>query len=95
VDAAHKGTLHSISYDGSYRIFRTQWAICLIIWEYAQILQLKSSKVWALIFRSSCTDICALIFSLSKSAAVGLRHPDDNIDHRRAPNLGVFFSTLG
>jgi len=51
--------------------------------------------MWALIFRSSCTDICALIFSLSKSAAVGLRHPDDNIDHRRAPNLGVFFSTLG
>jgi uncharacterized protein YijF (DUF1287 family) len=94
VDAAIERTRHSVTYDGSYRAIDypngdvpNDRGVCtdLVVRAY----------------RGAGIDLQALVHEDMKAAfdayprSWGLSRPDPNIDHRRVPNLQVFFRRHG
>lgn len=96
VDAAHERTTHQVSYDGAYRTIDYPWG---------DVPKNKGVCTDVIIraYRSLGTDLQQLVhedmqhhFSQYPSARIwGLTKPDKNIDHRRVPNLQVFFTRFG
>ena len=96
IKAAKERTLHDVTYDGSY--FSIAYpngdvppniGVCtdVVIRSYRKVgvdLQLKVHE-----------DITENFDSYPSNRIWGLKGPDKNIDHRRVPNLQVFFERYG
>lgn len=96
IKAAKERTLHDVTYDGSY--FSIAYpngdvppniGVCtdVVIRSYRKVgvdLQLKVHE-----------DITENFDSYPSKKIWGLKGPDKNIDHRRVPNLQVFFEKFG
>ena len=96
IKAAKERTLHDVTYDGSY--FSIAYpngdvpqniGVCtdVVIRSYREVgvdLQLKVHE-----------DITENFDSYPSKRIWGLKGPDKNIDHRRVPNLQVFFEKFG
>ncbi len=93
--AARAQTLRNVRYDGSYRVIPypcgdvpADIGVCtdVIIRAYRTALEIDLQRL--------VHEDMARNFSLYPRQW-GLRRPDRNIDHRRVPNLQVFFSRYG
>jgi uncharacterized protein YijF (DUF1287 family) len=96
VEAARERTAHKVRYDGSYRRIEypngdvpSNIGVCtdVVIRAYRKLgidLQVKVHE-----------DMSSNFDQYPSRRIWGLTRPDPNIDHRRVPNLQVFFSRFG
>ena len=96
VDAAKQRTLHSVRYDGSYISIPypngdvpTNIGVCTDV-------VIRSFRRVGVDLQREVHEDMARNFDLYPSRRMwGLSRPDSNIDHRRVPNLQVYFSRFG
>ncbi|HED33298.1 MAG TPA: DUF1287 domain-containing protein [Gammaproteobacteria bacterium] len=96
VEAAKERTAHDVTYNGRYTAIEypggdvpSNIGVCtdLVIRSFRQLGIDLQKKVHEDMLNN---------FSLYPSEKIwGLKHTDSNIDHRRVPNLGVFFTRAG
>ncbi len=96
VNAAKERTLHDVTYDGSYfSISYPNGDVPANIGVCTDVVIRSFRKVGVDLQKKIHEDMAAN-FNLYPSKKIwGLSKPDKNIDHRRVPNLQVFFDRFG
>jgi uncharacterized protein YijF (DUF1287 family) len=96
VAAAHARTQHSVRYDGAYRVIPypngdvpDNIGVCTDV-------VIRSYRALGIDLQKKVHQDMQSHFSAYPSKRMwGLKRPDKNIDHRRVPNLQVFFKRFG
>lgn len=96
VAAAKARTLHAVRYDGHYiRIPYPNGDVPKTIGVCSDLVVRAYRRVGIDLQKRVHEDMLAHFSRYPSKRIWGLTHPDSNIDHRRVPNLRVFFSRFG
>lgn len=96
LDAARERTLHEVRYDGRYiRIPYPNGDVPKDIGVCTDVVVRSYRKLGVDLQKLVHEDMRANFSRYPSKRIWGLGHPDPNIDHRRVPNLQVFFKRFG
>jgi uncharacterized protein YijF (DUF1287 family) len=96
IAAARARTLHNVRYDGKYvRIRFPNGDVPKDMGVCTDVVIRAYRKVGIDLQRRVHEDMLAHFSRYPSKRIWGLHHPDANIDHRRVPNLQVFFTRFG
>lgn len=96
IKAAKERTLHDVRYDGSYfPITYPNGDVPSNIGVCTDVVIRSFRKIGVDLQKNVHEDMLSNFSSYPSKALWGLTKPDKNIDHRRVPNLQVFFKRFG
>lgn len=96
VDAALERTRHLVLYDGAYQVIEYPGGDVSPLKGVCTDVVIRSYRALGIDLQKRVHEDMKAHFSLYPSRRIwGLAAPDTNIDHRRVPNLRVFFARHG